>query len=196
MAKRHSEACERNQGPFSMSCGAGLPTGGGCWRSARERAARGALRRAPAASHWQTGDLARHHPGILAWLAEARLANWRRPLALDANAPACPRSSAMRDSPQHAAHHVCRRWRGSSATSTAAAAGGVLAVYGPFNYGGRYTAHSNAPSMPICSCRTRPWASRLRAVDALARGLGLELAEDCAMPATTARWSGGAPVLV
>jgi hypothetical protein len=60
----------------------------------------------------------------------------------------------------------------------------VLAVYGPFNYGGRFTSASNAefdqslreraPHMGIRDCE---------AVDELARGIGLELIEDCAMPA-------------
>ncbi len=60
----------------------------------------------------------------------------------------------------------------------------VLAIYGPFRYGGRFTTPSNADF--DCGLRTRDPASGIRDfedVDALARRIGFELVMDHAMPA-------------
>ncbi len=60
----------------------------------------------------------------------------------------------------------------------------VLAVYGPFNYAGRFTSASNEAFDGWLKQRSP--ASGLRdfeAVDALARSIGLALVEDRAMPA-------------
>ena len=61
---------------------------------------------------------------------------------------------------------------------------GLLVVYGPFRYGGQFTAHSNAAFDE--ALRRRDPLSGIRdfeAVDALAAAQGLGLVEDCAMPA-------------
>jgi len=61
---------------------------------------------------------------------------------------------------------------------------GFLVVYGPFRYGGQFTAHSNA--MFDEALRSRDPQSGIRdfeAVDELAAAQGLRLVEDCAMPA-------------
>jgi cyclopropane fatty-acyl-phospholipid synthase-like methyltransferase len=63
-------------------------------------------------------------------------------------------------------------------------AGGVLAVYGPFHYGGRATSDSNAAFDAML--RERDPGSGVRefeAVDALAQAAGLALQADHAMPA-------------
>lgn len=62
--------------------------------------------------------------------------------------------------------------------------GGVLAVYGPFKYGGQFTTASNAAFDAML--RERDPESGLRdfeAVDALAQAAGLQLQADHAMPA-------------
>jgi SAM-dependent methyltransferase len=62
--------------------------------------------------------------------------------------------------------------------------GGVLAIYGPFKYAGRFTAGSNAAFDAML--RERDPASGVRdfeAVHALARAAGLALVADHAMPA-------------
>ena len=62
--------------------------------------------------------------------------------------------------------------------------GGVLAVYGPFRYGGQFTTDSNAAFDAML--RERDPQSGLRdfeAVNALAEGVGLKLEADHAMPA-------------
>ncbi len=62
--------------------------------------------------------------------------------------------------------------------------GGVLAVYGPFNYGGAFTSDSNAQFDQWLKARDPVSGIRdLEAVDALARGIGLRLEADHAMPA-------------
>ncbi len=60
----------------------------------------------------------------------------------------------------------------------------VLAVYGPFNYGGRYTSDSNARFDQWLASRDPDSAIRdFEQVDGLARAAGFLLAEDNAMPA-------------
>lgn len=62
--------------------------------------------------------------------------------------------------------------------------GGVFALYGPFNYGGKHTAPSNADF--DASLRRRDPASGLRdaeVVVALAQRHGMSMEEDNAMPA-------------
>ena len=61
---------------------------------------------------------------------------------------------------------------------------GVLAIYGPFNYGGRYTSDSNAGF--DAWLRSRDASSGIRDfenVDALARSHGFGLVHDFDMPA-------------
>jgi hypothetical protein len=61
--------------------------------------------------------------------------------------------------------------------------GGVLAVYGPFNYNGAFTSDSNARF--DAWLKSRDPASGVRdfeAVDALAHAQGLVLQQDVAMP--------------
>ncbi len=60
----------------------------------------------------------------------------------------------------------------------------VLAVYGPFNYGGRYTSDSNARFDQWLAARDPRSAIRhFEEVDALAQAAGFSLREDNAMPA-------------
>ena len=65
-----------------------------------------------------------------------------------------------------------------------AVAGTLLAVYGPFNYGGSYTSDSNARFDQWLAARDPHSAIRdFEAVDSLAAGAGFALMEDHAMPA-------------
>lgn len=62
--------------------------------------------------------------------------------------------------------------------------GGVLCVYGPFRYGGRYTSESNAAFDRFLQERDpRSGIRDFDAVDALAQAEGLQLEHDHAMPA-------------
>ena len=63
-------------------------------------------------------------------------------------------------------------------------AGAVLAIYGPFNYDGRYTSDSNARFDQWLAARDPRSAIRhFEEVDALAQQAGFSLREDNAMPA-------------
>jgi hypothetical protein len=62
--------------------------------------------------------------------------------------------------------------------------GGVLAIYGPFRYGGRFTTESNAAFDRMLRERDPVSAVRdFEAVDALAAAAGLRLCADHPMPA-------------
>jgi SAM-dependent methyltransferase len=85
---------------------------------------------------------------------------------------------------------VCEFFRGLGAQLTTP---GVLCIYGPFRYAGRYTSESNAAFDRFL--QERDPASGIRdfeAVDALARQEGLELDGDHDMPAhnRTLVWRG------
>ncbi|WP_340649144.1 DUF938 domain-containing protein [Pseudoxanthomonas winnipegensis] len=135
---------------------------------------------------WQTSECAEHLPGIGAWLDEAALPNTPPPLALDVARGPWP---AQRFDAVFTANtlHIMG-WPQVQACFAGLAGvleeGGVLAVYGPFNYGGAFTSDSNAQfdqwlkaHDPVSGIRD------LDAVDALARGIGLRLEADHAMPA-------------
>jgi SAM-dependent methyltransferase len=136
---------------------------------------------------WHTSDLAFNHPDIRAWLHDANLPNLREPIDLDV--------SRVQDWPN-------ARYDGIYSANTlhimswphvqalfanlprVLAPRATVCIYGPFNYGGAYTSPSNAQfdaqlraADPVRGIRD------FEAVDALARGIGLELVEDVAMPA-------------
>ena len=135
---------------------------------------------------WQTADVPPHHAGIRLWLAEAELANVLPPLALDVNQTGW--RSGRYDAVFSANTLHIMSWpeveKFFEGVGEVLEAGGILAVYGPFNYGGRYTSESNARF--DAWLKTRDPASGVRdfeAVDALARAQGLHLLQDVAMPA-------------
>jgi hypothetical protein len=60
----------------------------------------------------------------------------------------------------------------------------IVVVYGPFNYDGAYTSDSNREFDGWLKARDpRSGIRDAEAVDALARGIGLQLLDDIAMPA-------------
>jgi len=138
----------------------------------------------PAVS-WQPSDLESNLPGIEAWIEESGPGNLLPPLALD----------VLGDWPERDYDMVysanCFHIMGEPAVVASIAgvgrclrAGGVFAVYGPFNYQGRYTSESNARFDRML--RARDPASGIRDfewLDGLARNAGLELVEDVPMPA-------------
>lgn len=135
---------------------------------------------------WQTSDLAAHHDGIEAWIADSGVTNIRLPLALDVRAaqwPVTATDAVFSANTLHImdAQSVAAFFRG---VSRVLVAGGVLAVYGPFNYDGRFTSASNARFDAML--RAQGVGSALRdfeAVQALAEAGGLTLERDVAMPA-------------
>ncbi|MCF7223697.1 DUF938 domain-containing protein [Marilutibacter chinensis] len=150
---------------------------------------------------WQCSDVAAHLPGIRAWLDEAGLANTPPPLELAASVEPVPGLAPSPPLPRNVAGgrngydavftantlhimgwpQVQALFAGLSAMLADAA---TVVVYGPFNYGGDYTSASNREF--DAWLKARDPASGIRdfeAVDALARGIGLQPIEDVAMPA-------------
>ena len=135
---------------------------------------------------WQTSDLPQNHASILAWQAEARLPNVLPPLALDMRAPDWP---AQRFDALFSANtcHIMA-WpeveRMFAGAGRLLAAGGLLCVYGPFNYGGRFTSLSNAQFDAALRQQAPHMGIRdFEAVDRLAGAAGLALEADHDMPA-------------
>lgn len=134
---------------------------------------------------WQCSDRAEHLPGIRLWLDEAGLANTPAPIELDV-AGEWPRRRFDAVFSANTLHimgwaGVQRFFNGIAAVLEA---GGVLAVYGPFNYGGDYTSDSNREFDAWLQARDpRSGIRDFEAVDALARGIGLMRVDDVAMPA-------------
>lgn len=185
--KPYAEACDRNRDPILgvlreafAQARAVLEIGSGTGQHAVYFA-----RRLPHL-RWQTSDIEAHHAGIAAWIADSGLANVKYPLALDVRQTPWPVASAdavFTANTLHIMDFGCVEafFQG---VARVLAPGGVLAVYGPFNYGGQFTSASNAQF--DAHLRARGVGSALRdfeAVDALARGAGLALARDVAMPA-------------
>lgn len=135
---------------------------------------------------WHTSDLPEHHDGITQWLDEAALANVRAPIALDVIAQ--PWTVPPVDAVYSANTAHIMSWPAVSAMVSGAAdvlvAGGVFALYGPFNYDGAYTSAGNARFDRFL--RAADPAAGIRdfaALDARASAAGLTLVDDHEMPA-------------
>ncbi len=134
---------------------------------------------------WQAADRAENLPGIRAWRDEAARPNLPAPLELDVNGP-WPVQHYDAVFSANTLHimswgEVQRLFAGLQAVMADDA---KLAVYGPFNYGGRFTSASNAAfDASLRQAAAHMGIRDFEAVDALARGIGLQLLEDRAMPA-------------
>ncbi len=184
--KPFSEACENNQAPILAilreafsAVRSVLEIGSGTGQHAVYFA-----RHLPHLS-WQTSDLAANHPGIHAWLDEAALPNTRPPIALDVNVHPWPVEAVEGVFTANTLHiiswsEVEQLFRGAG---QALLPGGVMCVYGPFNYGGKFTAPSNARFDDWLKARDPASGVRdFEAVCALALQHGLKLVADHAMP--------------
>jgi len=135
---------------------------------------------------WQPSDVAANLPGIAAWRDAAGLPNLLVPLELDVDAADWPVEAVDGLFSANTLHimswsAVRNFFRGAGRVLEP---GGVLVVYGPFSYGGRHTAESNARFDAFL--RARDPLSGVRDfddVDALARTQGLALLEDRLLPA-------------
>lgn len=135
---------------------------------------------------WQTADVPQHHPGIRQWLDAAALPNVLPPIALDVSQTAW--RNARYDAAFSANTLHIMGWpeveQFFEGIGDVLEPGGVMAVYGPFNYNGAYTAESNARFDAWLKARDPASGVRdFEAVDALARAQGLVLQQDIAMPA-------------
>jgi cyclopropane fatty-acyl-phospholipid synthase-like methyltransferase len=135
---------------------------------------------------WQTGDLPGNHPSIVAWQADAQLPNVLAPIVLDMDAPDWPSEAfdaVFSANTCHimAWHHVERMFDG---LPQVLGAGGLVCIYGPFNYGGEFTSASNAAFDASLRAQASHMGIRdIEAMNALAERNGLRLLADNAMPA-------------
>lgn len=140
---------------------------------------------------WQCSDRAEHLPGIALWLDDAALPNTPPPVELDvARGPwPMPDDGVPRFDAAFTANtlhimgwpEVRALFAGLDRVLDAEA---TFVAYGPFNVGGAFTSDSNARFDALLKTRDpRSGVRDLEAVDALARGIGLTLAADIAMPA-------------
>jgi cyclopropane fatty-acyl-phospholipid synthase-like methyltransferase len=135
---------------------------------------------------WQTADVPQHHAGIRLWLAEAALPNVLPPIALDVNRTEW--RTGRYDAVFSANTLHIMGWpeveKFFEGVGKVLEAGGVLAVYGPFNTNGAFTSESNARFDAWLKARDPASGVRdFEAVDALAHAQGLILRQDIAMPA-------------
>jgi cyclopropane fatty-acyl-phospholipid synthase-like methyltransferase len=134
---------------------------------------------------WQTSDVAENLPGIKMWLDEAALPNTPPPIVLDVNGPWPPTryDAAFTANSLHIMGwpEVQKLFAGLDAVLESNA---VFAVYGPFNYDGRFTSDRNRAFDGWLKQRSPASGIRdFEAVDALANAIKLMLVADHAMPA-------------
>lgn len=134
---------------------------------------------------WQCTDRAEYLPGIHQWLDEAALPNTPAPFALDV-AKLWP--SGRYDAVFSANTLHIMGWdeveRLFQQLPRSTSNDAKLAIYGPFNYDGRYTSDSNAAFDEWLQARGEHMRIRdAEAVDVLAQVAGFELIDDVAMPA-------------
>jgi cyclopropane fatty-acyl-phospholipid synthase-like methyltransferase len=184
--KPHSAACERNRDPILEVLRDRfadrrhvLEIGSGTGQHAVHFAA--ALPRLT----WQTSDLEANLSGIRAWIGESGLPNLPPPIALDVTGswPAARFDAVFTANTLH-----IMSWPQVQALFAALPGvltpDAVLAVYGPFNYDGRFTSPSNAEFDEWLKRRSPLSGIReFAAVDELARSIGFMLVEDRQMPA-------------
>ena len=133
---------------------------------------------------WQTSDLETGLPGIAARIEAAGLANLPAPISLDVR-DQWPEQRFDFIFTANSFHIMDREMVVAciAGIGRCLKAGGVFAVYGPFNYDGGYTAESNASFDRML--RQRDPASGLRDFEwiaELAGDAGMDLVEDIDMP--------------
>jgi SAM-dependent methyltransferase len=185
--KPYSDACDRNRDPILEVLARVFATA----RSVLEIGSGTGQHAVHFARHlphlvWQPSDVPENLPGIRLWCEEARLPNLRDPIALDVDTGIWPGTSFDAAFTANTTHimawpQVERAFEGLARVLGPRA---TLCVYGPFRYGGRHTAESNARF--DASLRARDPRMGIRdaeAVQALAARCGFAFAEDNAMPA-------------
>lgn len=138
---------------------------------------------------WQTSELPALHAGIAAWHAHLPSPNLRLPVEMDLSHSAWPQTDkGVFDAvfTSNTLHIVA--WplveRLFVLLGQSLPAGGVFAVYGPFNYGGVFTSASNRDFDAWLKARdARSGIRNFEAVQALAAQQGLQLQADHGMPA-------------
>ncbi|WP_200892106.1 DUF938 domain-containing protein [Methyloterricola oryzae] len=186
IAKPHAPSCERNRDPIL----AVLREHFAGRRKVLEIASGTGQHAVYFATHlphlsWQASDLEEQIAGIGLWVDEAALPNLPPPLPLDVRKewPQERFDAVFSANSLHImawAEVECLFARLPDVLEPEA----VLAVYGPFNYGGRFTSDSNAQFNAWLQARGAHMAIRdFEAVNGLAAAAGLQPVADLEMPA-------------
>ncbi|MGQ0428525.1 MAG: DUF938 domain-containing protein [Gammaproteobacteria bacterium] len=183
----HSDACERNKGPILellrrefAGCTHVLEIGSGTGQHAVHFATG-----LPWLT-WQPSDIADSLPGLRRRIQLEGPKNLRAPVLLDVTARSWGVGAVDGVFSANTLHIM--HWPQVEAMFANLPAvvqpGAVLAVYGPFRYGGKYTSESNA-SFDDCLHAQDPGSGirDFEAVDALAEKAGFMLVADHRMPA-------------
>jgi len=135
---------------------------------------------------WQTSDLVENHEGINAWIDSVDHDNCLRPFMLDVTEPVWCQDKFDAVYTANTLHIIS--WSHVKAffqhVVHVLQPGGLLMVYGPFNYGGSYTSDSNARFDEWLKDTDAERGIRdIEAVNDLANANGLEWVDDYSMPA-------------
>lgn len=135
---------------------------------------------------WQPSDVKENLSGIQMWLDEASAKNILSPIELNVSQQQWPEASYDAIFSANSLHIM--GWSEVEAffegIGQVLQSGGSLLVYGPFNYGGKFTSESNASFDVWLKQRDAKSGVRdFEKVDRLANEVGLELETDYAMPA-------------
>ena len=134
---------------------------------------------------WQPSDLPGHHAGIMMWLDEYRPPNVRPPLELDVDSGSWPDQTFDAVFSANTAHIMSESQveRMFNCVGAVLPVNGVFALYGPFNYRGRYTSDSNARFDQWLKARDPLSGIRdFEALETLAQAHGMVLLKDYEMP--------------
>jgi cyclopropane fatty-acyl-phospholipid synthase-like methyltransferase len=134
---------------------------------------------------WQTSDVVAHLGGVQQWLSEAALANTPPPVVFDINGePPVDKFDAIFSANTLHIMGWSEVQRFFALLPQLMSNEALLVVYGPFNYGGKFTSPSNAAfDATLRAGDPRRGIRNFEDVDALAQSAGLALVEDRAMPA-------------
>ena len=186
MEKPYSQACENNKQPIAAvlksafaNASSVLEVGSGTGQHAVYFA-----EQMPQLT-WHCSDLVENHAGIKAWLADYPGDNIQPPIAFDVNHtwPALTVDAVFTANTLHIIswQSVQQFFKGIAQVLNP---GAVVAIYGPFNYQGKYTSHSNASFDQWLKDMDPARGIRdFEAITALANGAGLTLLADHTMPA-------------
>lgn len=184
--KQHAPATARNREPIREVLARVLPAQGLVLELAAGSGEHGVYFAAqfPALT-WQPSDL---DPvalaSIAAWRAEAGLPNLREPLRIDVTEPSWPLDRADAVTCINMIH--ISPWQATLGMLDGVVRLGapVLYLYGPYRFGGEFTAPSNAEFDRSLRARDSSWGVRdVRDIEAAASQRGFTLGEIVAMPA-------------
>ncbi len=134
---------------------------------------------------WQTSELEQNHAGIQMWLDEAQLPNVRSPVCIDANDAHWLVASVDAIFNANTVHIISSPevellFEGFGRVLVA---GGILCLYGPFNYDGKFTSESNAHfDVWLKSRDPKSGVRDFETLNALAEKQNMVLLHDIEMP--------------